>query len=224
MPTIRPMRSSAWSMGTRPKPKVPVGPVTATVSGAEVGTLRRYPGAVVPRRRPGSSGPPLRPPGDRGRMSKHLLNCAGAGVAAVVLAVAAYAAGSSKDSSTSAAAGGRAAAAGQVAPNGQAPPGAPGPGTAVTGAAAAKAKAAALARHPGTVEAVVRLGDGSYVVHVITSGGELHVAVSKAFRVTGVQQGGPPAGASGTPPSGTAPPAGGTPPATGGSSAGGSTT
>ena len=160
-------------------------------------------------------------------MSKHLLNCAGAGVAAVVLAVAAYCRrqleGLEHVSRPPVVAG---AAAGQVAPNGQAPPGAPGSGTAVTGAAAAKAKASALARHPGTVEAVVRLGDGSYVVHVITSGGELHVAVSKAFRVTGVQQGrgGPPAGASGTPPSGTAPPTGGTPPATGGSSAGGSTT
>jgi hypothetical protein len=32
MPTIRSMRSSCWSRGTRPNPKVPVGPVTATVS------------------------------------------------------------------------------------------------------------------------------------------------------------------------------------------------
>ena len=41
--------------------------------------------------------------------------------------------------------------------------------------------------------------DGSYVVHVIQSNGdgEVHVLVSKDFEVTGVQQGGPPAGATG---------------------------
>src|SRR6202042_2106779 len=31
IPTIRSMRSSAWSSGISPNPKVPVGPVTATV-------------------------------------------------------------------------------------------------------------------------------------------------------------------------------------------------
>src|SRR5688500_42728 len=34
MPTTEPIRSSDWSRGIRPKPKVPVGPVTATVRGA----------------------------------------------------------------------------------------------------------------------------------------------------------------------------------------------
>src|SRR3954470_14008260 len=200
MPTIRPTPASSWSIGTRPKPKVPVGPVTATVRGAErAPTPRRYPGAAVPRRPPGSSRPRLSRCRDRGRMSKHLLNYAGAGAAAVVLAVAASAAGSSKDASTSAAsAGGRAPMTGQAVPGGrQAPPGAAGMGTAVTGTAAAKARAAAIAKHPGTVEAVMRLADGSYVVHVITTSGELHVAVSKDFRVTGSAEG------PGAPPSST---------------------
>ena len=40
-------------------------------------------------------------------------------------------------------------------------------------------------------------------MHVIQSDGdgEVHVLVSKDFEVTGVQQGGPPAGAAGAPPS-----------------------
>ena len=41
------------------------------------------------------------------------------------------------------------------------------------------------------------LPDGSYEVHVISAGGEVHVLVSKAFRVTGTEQGGP-----GAPPAG----------------------
>jgi hypothetical protein len=87
----------------------------------------------------------------------------------------------------------------ETGPAGGAPRG--GFGTPATGAAADKAKAAALAKYPGTVERVMQLPDGSYEVHVITkSGGEVHVQVSKAFAVTGTQQGGPPAGA--TPPAG----------------------
>ncbi len=71
-------------------------------------------------------------------------------------------------------------------------------GKTVTGAAADKAKAAAVAKYPGTVERVEQLSDGSYVVHVMrSSGGEVHVKVSKAFAVTGTEQG-PPAG--GAPP------------------------
>jgi len=76
-------------------------------------------------------------------------------------------------------------------------------GKAVTGAAAAKAKAAALAKYPGTVERVMQLSDGSYVVHVMrSSGGEVHVKVSKAFAVTGLEQG-PPGGGAPPAPSGT---------------------
>jgi hypothetical protein len=82
---------------------------------------------------------------------------------------------------------------------------APAIGNTVTGASADKAKAAALGKYPGTVERVMKLPDGSYVVHVIRgSGGEVHVKVSKAFTVTGLEQG-PPGGA----PSGGAPPAAG---------------
>ena len=63
-------------------------------------------------------------------------------------------------------------------------------GKTVTGAAADKAKAAAVAKYPGTVERVEQLSDGSYVVHVMrSSGGEVHVKVSKAFAVTGIDQG-----------------------------------
>jgi hypothetical protein len=59
----------------------------------------------------------------------------------------------------------------------------------------------------------MKLADGSYVVHVIKSdgSGEAHVLVSKAFKVTGTQTGGPgggpPPGAGGqAPPQGQAPP------------------
>ena len=46
-----------------------------------------------------------------------------------------------------------------------------------------------LARYKGTIERVVKLPDGSYEAHVITSGGEVHVHVSKTFAVLGVEQG-----------------------------------
>jgi hypothetical protein len=169
-------------------------------------------------------------------MSKNpLVRYGAAGVAAVVLALAGYAAvNAGSDPAV-----GSAAAANRngFAPNGpqgqmQAPsssygqgaqggPGAQGGqgrpqlGTPATGADATKAKAAATAKYPGSVEAVMKLDDGSYVVHVVTSSGEQHVLVSASFRVTGVQQG-PPHGfrggapGNGTPPSGpgAAPPAG----------------
>src|SRR3954468_23957599 len=73
--------------------------------------------------------------------------------------------------------------------------GPPGFGTPATGAAAEKAAAAATKAHGGTVERVMQLRDGSYEVHVITSSGERHVLVSKAFEVTGTEQRqGPPPG------------------------------
>jgi hypothetical protein len=131
-----------------------------------------------------------------------------AGVAAVLLAFGAYALGksNSNDSTTTAPAATQlpGTSNGQVpGQNGQVPsqngqvPGQsgqapPGFGTDVTGAAASKAKAAALAKYDGTVERVMKLDDGSYVVHVLTSsGGEYHVLVSRDFKVTGAQQGGP---------------------------------
>lgn len=154
------------------------------------------------------------------------------GIAAVALAFGAYALGNSKSGGGSS---GTASAAelGRMAPQsgssgsqiqpsppqggaspqagGQMPPGF---GTPATGSDAAKAKAAALARYSGTAERVMKLSDGSYVVHVITSNGEVHVAVSKGFTVTGTQQGGP-GGMPGAPPCGSTPRGGATPPSSG---------
>ena len=148
-------------------------------------------------------------------MSKSsLLQYAAAGITAAAIAFAAYAAGNAHSTQPTTAAAAPAAQSqaggqppstgqsggqfspGQVPGGGQAPPGF---GTPVTGTAATKAANAALAKYPGSVEAVLQLQDGSYVVHVITSAGEWHVAVSSAFRVTGADQrggfrGGPPSG------------------------------
>ena len=147
-----------------------------------------------------------------------------AGVAAVVLAFGAYAVGSSSSCETSSgtasaspgapagAASGQVAGNGQRPQNGQAPQDGqapPGFGTPVTGTAAAKVREAALAAHPGTVERVMKLADGSYVAHVITSSGELHVTVSKDYKVTGAEQGGP--GAGGAAPGAPAAPSGSSP-------------
>jgi hypothetical protein len=148
------------------------------------------------------------------------LRYAAAGVAAVTLAFGAYSIGSSRSttgsngSATAAQSAVRSTQGGALPPDGQRPQGGqvrPGFGTPVTGTAAAKVKAAVLARHPGTVERIIKLPDGSYVAHVFTSGGELHVAVSKTFEVTGAQQGGP--GAGRTPPQGGT--QAGTPPSSG---------
>jgi hypothetical protein len=112
-----------------------------------------------------------------------------AGVAALVLAAGGYAIGSSSGDNSSAAPGN-----GQLPHNVQVPRGGqgrPGFGAPATGAAADKAKAAALAKYKGTAERVIKLSDGSYLVHVIGSNGEYRVAVSKDFKVTGAQQGGP---------------------------------
>lgn len=91
------------------------------------------------------------------------------------------------------------------------PPG--GMGTPATNAEAKKAGAAATKRYPGTVERVMKLADGSFIVHVITKTGEQHVAVSKSYKVTGAQQGGPgmggaPGGMKGQNGSTSTPPAG----------------
>lgn len=124
------------------------------------------------------------------------------GVAAVVLTFGAYLIGKSNTGSASAGTN-AAAVAGAAAPRtGQAPPGF---GAAVTGDTAKKVAAAATAKYPGTVERVMKLQDGSYVAHVLlTGGGERHVLISKAFQVTGSEQGGP-GGGGGAPSSGTPP-------------------
>jgi hypothetical protein len=132
--------------------------------------------------------------------SKNPLTYVAAGVAAVALAFGAYAIGSSNSSNSGTADASQAGSAsrnGQALANGRPPAGF---GTKATGAAAAKVKAAVLARFKGTIEQIVKLPDGSYVAHVITSSGEYHVLVSKDFEVTGAQQGGPGAGGRGTPP------------------------
>lgn len=146
-------------------------------------------------------------------MTQSILKAAAgvAALAAIAFGASAIASGS-KPSNASFAGGpppGMAAANGQTprgmngqAPpgmNGQTPPGAPpagfpGRGADVTGTAATKAKAAALARYPGTVEHVEQAPGGGYVVHVIRSGREVHVLVSRQFEVTGTFAG-PPRGA-----------------------------
>ena len=142
---------------------------------------------------PNSTDQPHRP----GTSSK-ALKAVAALAAVVALVFGANAIGKSSSSSASPTTQGNAPAMQQ----GGAPPGM---GTAVTGTTLTKLKAAATAKYPGTIEHAMQLPDGSYEVHVIQSGGtEVHVLVSKDFKVTGTQQGGPPSGAA---PSGQAPPA-----------------
>jgi hypothetical protein len=128
------------------------------------------------------------------RIPRHPRRAAAGVAAAVALGGLLGACGSSDTTATKT---GAAATPTAGAPSGA--QGAPaGLGKEVTGAAAAKAKAAALAKDPGTAERVMQLADGSYVVHVLRSSGEVHVRVSKTFAVTGTEQG----------PTGGAPPAG----------------
>jgi hypothetical protein len=127
---------------------------------------------------------------------------------AAVVAVAVLALGASQISRSDATAGATGAG-GAMQQSGGAPGGAPGGmappgmGTEVSGSTLTELGAAATAKYPGAVERAMELEDGSYVVHVVRSGGggEVHVRVSRDFEVTGVQQGGPPAGATGQPPS-----------------------
>jgi hypothetical protein len=75
----------------------------------------------------------------------------------------------------------------------------------VVGPAAAQVQAAALAKYPGTIQTILRRPDGSYVAHVIrTDNTEVHVLISKTFKVTGTQSG-PPGGPPAGPPPGGAP-------------------
>ncbi len=134
-----------------------------------------------------------------GDMSKKLINTGAAAAAAAVLAIGAYLLGSSQSDSTAntvnagnfpAQQGGRG-----FGPRA-------GMGTEVTGDAAAKVEQAVAAKYDGTIERVQQLADGSYVAHVMTTGGEVYVTVSKSFEVTGTQQrpqhGMPPGGAPGS--------------------------
>ena len=140
--------------------------------------------------------------------NKNLPKIAAAGGAAAVLAAGAWLLGTSgsNTSATASTQGPPGMAQGAPPQNGQAPQGAPGFGSDISGTTAEKVAKAATAKYPGQVERVMQLPDGSYVAHVITSSGEVHVAVSKDFQVTVTEQGGPPMG--GTPPSGATPPSG----------------
>ena len=127
-------------------------------------------------------------------------------VAVLVFGAAAISGANSSTSSGSTAAG--SGARGFGGPPGQIPQQGqggrpPGFGTDVTGAKADKAAKAALARYPGQVEHIEQLQDGSYVVHVIQSSGEVHVLVSSAFKVTGHDAG--PGGPGGQVPNGQLP-------------------
>jgi hypothetical protein len=133
---------------------------------------------------------------------------AAAAVVAVALAFGAYAVGNSSSGNGS---NGTANAA-QAQRNGQPPRGF---GTPVTGTAAAQVKAAVLAKYKGTVDRIIKLPDGSYLARVTTSNGDLRVAVSKDYQVTGAQQGGPGAGG---PRGGATPPGNGGQPLPGNSS------
>jgi hypothetical protein len=124
--------------------------------------------------------------------------------ALAVAAAVAFGAGAITNSRSSAAAGTAPGVRG--GPPGHAGAGMPPQmGTEVTGATRTKLTDVATAKYPGTVERAMQLPDGSYVVHVITSNGEVHVLVSKQFTVTGADTGGPPAGV-GVPPAGAAAP------------------
>jgi hypothetical protein len=146
-------------------------------------------------------------------MHNRLIKITAGAAAVVAIALGGLAIGRTGSGSSASATGGPPGAQGGRFPGG------PGPGAAVTGTTAAKVKQAALAKYPkGQVEQIMQLPDGSYVAHVIVGTDEVHVLVSKAFEVTGTQQGGgPPAagGAGGAPPAagaGGTPPAGATPP------------
>ena len=147
--------------------------------------------------------------------NKNLPKIAAAGGAAAVLAAGAWLLGTSGSNAsvTASTQGPPGMAQGAPPQNGQAPQGARGFGSDISGTTAEKVAKAATASYPGQVERVMQLPDGSYVAHVITSSGEVHVAVSKDFQVTGTEHGRPPMG--GTPPSGPTPPAGATTPPSG---------
>lgn len=125
-------------------------------------------------------------------MSKSILKAA-AGIAALAaIAFGASAIASGSKSNTAPVAGpGAPSGMNGARPQGARPPGGPGFGTPVTGATATKVKAAVLAKYPGTVERVMQTPDGTYLVHVLRSSGEVRVLVNKQFQVTGTTTGPP---------------------------------
>jgi hypothetical protein len=113
------------------------------------------------------------------------------GLAAIVVAVGAYAIVNSNSNNGASGAANAGTFAQPGGPNqravGQIPANwHPRSGTIITGSAANKAKAVALAEYPGgTVNRVLKLSDGSYAVHMIKISWPHHVFVSKSFKVTG---------------------------------------
>ncbi|MEA2404913.1 MAG: hypothetical protein QOE08_1560 [Thermoleophilaceae bacterium] len=135
--------------------------------------------------------------------SRNLTKSVAAGVAVAAVAIGGFALGNSSSSHNSRGtakfaagprharpqAGGQGDKGDNLTPvSGKIPKGwSPGTGTIVTGASADKAKAAALAaKVQGTVNRVLKLSDGSYVVHMFATSGPHHVFVSKDFKVTGI--------------------------------------
>jgi ribosomal protein L21E len=113
-------------------------------------------------------------------LSRKLTRFVAGGSVAVVVATSGLAIA---NSSSSAGASGTATAA-QPTPSGQQSVTA----TIITGTAADKAEAAArAAKYSGTLNGVVKLSDGSYVVLLTDTGGQRDVFVSKDFKVTGSQ-------------------------------------
>jgi len=151
------------------------------------------------------------------RRSSKLIKITTAAAAAAILAVGAYMIATSQTDTAS----GTQSASGQVpgsrpgqagAQSGAAP--GRGMGDPVTGAVAQKVAKAATARYPGDIERIEQMPDGTYVAHVVTGQGELHVTVSRSLRVLGTEQrpqGAPP----GTTPGQGAPSQGGAAPAPG---------
>jgi hypothetical protein len=134
-------------------------------------------------------------------MNNRLIKITAAAAAVVAIALGGIAIGRTGSGSSAAATGGGA----QGGPPNGIQGGRPGGGnfTAVTGTAATKVKDAALAKYPGaTIEQIVQLQDGSYMAHVMASSGEVHLLVSKDFKVTGTAQGRPGQGGGGMPPGG----------------------
>lgn len=139
--------------------------------------------------------------------SSKVIKFGAAGVAAVAIAVGGVAIGNSSSSSSPSATATAAQPAGHGPRSNQGPRSGqprgdgdvltpvsgkvpsiytPGTGTIITGATADKATAAAATTpYQGQANRVLKLSDGSYVVHLIATSGPHHVFISSDFKVTG---------------------------------------
>lgn len=155
---------------------------------------------------PSSTDQPDRAPSGDGGPARLVIKAVATVAAFAVLVVGAYAI--TKDDSSAAATGVQNAPAAADAPGaaggGRGGGMRPGMGAAVTGPTLDRLAEVTTAKYPGTVERALKLPDGSYLVHVITSdgSGEVRVLVSADFAITGTQEGGRPGGPPGAPPAG----------------------